>query len=43
MLKGISPRAVKLGGYTIGISFVVQILAVATLEPALLPMYGIPS
>jgi hypothetical protein len=43
MLKGTSPRAVKLGGYTIGMSFVVQILIVATLEPALLPMYGTPS
>jgi hypothetical protein len=43
MLKGTSPRAVKLGGYTIGISFVVQILGVATLVPALLPMYGTPS
>jgi hypothetical protein len=43
MLKGTSLRASNDGGYTMGISFVVFILTVATLLPALDPMYGTPS
>lgn len=43
MLKGTSPSAKKEGGYTIGMSLVVLMLIVATLVPALDPMYGIPS
>jgi hypothetical protein len=38
MLKGRKPKASKVGGYTIGISFVVQILIVAKFVPALEPM-----
>ncbi len=42
MLKGRKPKASNVGGCTIGISFVVQMLMVAKFVPALEPMYGIP-
>lgn len=42
-MKGIKLRAENVGGYTIGMSFVVHMLTVATLVPALEPMYGTPS
>ncbi len=43
MLKGTRSNALKVGGYTMGMSLVVLIEAVATLVPADEPMYSKPS
>ena len=43
MQNGRMPRADRVGGSTTGMSLVERMVSPATLEPALDPMYGIPS